>query len=264
MPLADIGGRNLYYERRGSGAPLLLIQGMAGHHGIWGEPLLTRLEQDFDVLVYDHRGVGDSTDVPGQFTIAELAADALSLLAALDLRSAHVLGFSLGGMVAQELVLAAPERVRSLVFAATYAGGAGASLVAPGAMQMLGAMNTGDAIVAVRAAFTANLSPTYTADEKHFETFMTTALSVPVPVELVVRQAQAAFVHDTSARLPSIKARTLVLHGTADQMLLSSNGEQIAALIPGARLHTFADAGHLFWWERPDEAADLIRQHCLD
>lgn len=265
MPLADLGGRTLYYERRGTqGAPpLLLIQGMAGHHGIWGEPLLTRLERDFDVVTYDHRGIGDSTDVPGAFSTAELAADALALLDVLGWDTAHVFGISLGGMVAQELVLARPDRVRRLVLGCTYAGGAGSTLDAPGPLRMLEAMNSGDAVASVRAAFQANLSPSYTADDTRFEPFMTAALSVVVPVELVLRQAQSAFGHDTSARLPALDVPTLVLHGDADDMVRYSNGVRIAGLVPGARLHTFEGVGHLFWWERPEESAELIRQHCL-
>jgi pimeloyl-ACP methyl ester carboxylesterase len=265
MPLADLGGRTLYYERRGpQGAPrLLLIQGMAGHHGIWGEPLLTRLEQDFDVVAYDHRGVGDSTDVPGPFTTADLATDAVALLDVLGWDTAHVFGISLGGMVAQELALNGPDRVQRLVLGCTYAGGAGSTLDAPGPMRMLEAMNTGDAEASVRAAFHANLSAAYTADDAHFEPFLAAALSVVVPVELVLRQAQSAFLHNTSARLPALRIRTLVLHGNADDMVRYSNGVQIAGLIPGAQLHTFDGAGHLFWWERPDETAGLIRQHCL-
>jgi 3-oxoadipate enol-lactonase len=262
VPIAGLDRRDLFYIRRGSGAPLLLIQGMAGHHNIWGEPLLTRLEQDYDVVAFDHRGIGDSTDVPGQFTIADLASDAAQLLDHLGWDTAHVMGISLGGMVAQELVLAHPDRIRSLVLGCTYAGGEGSTLTAPGPMQMLEAMNTGNVDLAIRTAFNANLSLDYTADESHFEPFKTASLSVRVPVELVLRQAQAAFVHDTSTRLPSVTAPTLVLHGTADQMLVFSNGEQIARLIPASTLHAFDGVGHLFWWERTELTADLIRKHC--
>jgi pimeloyl-ACP methyl ester carboxylesterase len=264
MAIATIGdGRDLFYVRRGSGEPLLLIQGMAGHHNIWGEPFLSRLEQHFDVVAFDNRGIGDSTDVPGDFTILDMAGDALALLDELGWDTAHVMGISMGGMIAQELVLAAPERVRSLVIGCSYCGGEGSSIVAPGPMSMLEAMNTGDPELAVRAGYLANLSPTFTADESHFATFHDAALSVAAPVELIMRQVQAAFVHDTSTRLPTVTVPTLVMHGTADDMLLYSNGELIASLVPGAELHTFPDVGHLFWWERPDEAADAVRAHAL-
>ncbi len=78
-----------------------------------------------------------------------------------------------------------------------------------------------------------------------------------------MRQAQAAFVHDTSARLGQISAPTLVIAGTADQMLVYANSQLIASLIPDAKLLTFDGVGHLFWWERPAETAAAVREHCL-
>lgn len=265
MPLADLGDRSIYYERRGRGVqPLLLIQGMAGHHAVWGEPWLRLLDEHFDIVAYDHRGIGESSDVPGEFSIADLAEDARALLDVLGIGAAHVMGISMGGMVAQELALAHPDRVRRLVLGCTYAGGEGSTIVAPGPLQMLEAMNTGDVDIAIRAAYTANFSATYAADEGHFEPFKDASLSVRVPVEVVLRQVQAAFVHDTSGRLPGLAVPTLVLHGRADQMVLYSNGEHIARLIPGARLASFDDVGHLFWWERPEASADLVVEHCRD
>lgn len=242
---------------------MLLIQGMAGHAGIWGEPLLSGLARDFDVIAFEHRGIGESSDVPGEFSVSDLAEDAAALMDVLGWPSAHVFGISLGGMAAQELVLKHPERVRGLVLGCTYAGGAGSTLDAPGPLRMLEAMSTGDVELAVRAGYEANLSPAYRADESHYEPFKAASLSVRVPVPTVLRQAQAAVGHDTSTRLGTVTAPTLVIHGTADQMLLPSNGEQIARLVPGARLHLFADVGHLFWWERPDETLELIRDHCV-
>jgi 3-oxoadipate enol-lactonase len=263
MPFAQLGSRQLLYTRQGNGQPLLLIQGMAAHHGMWGEPLLSRLADDFDVVAFDYRGIGDSTDVPGQFTTVDLAEDAVAVLDALEWPAAHIVGISLGGMVAQELALRHGERVRTLTLGCTYAGGVGSTLDAPGPIAMFQAMNAGDIEVAIRAAFTANLSPTYTADESHFAPFKTAALAVVVPVPVVLRQAQAAVLHNTSTRLPTLDVPTLVLHGTLDQMLPYRNGQQIAGLVPYARLHTFVDVGHLFWWERTDESAALLREHCL-
>jgi 3-oxoadipate enol-lactonase len=263
MPHVELGSRSLYYERRGTGAPLLLIQGMAGHHAMWGEPLVDLLARDFDVVAYDHRGIGESTDVPGDFSTADLAADAVAVLDGLGWDAAHVLGISLGGMVAQELAIAHPDRIQSLVLGCTYCGGPGSSLAAPGPLRMLQAMNTGNADAAVRAGFLANLSSAYTVDESHYAPFKAVALAVGIPVPLVIRQAKAGFVHNTSARLEQITAPTLILHGTDDEMIGYENGQLIAGLIPGSRLHTFDGVGHLFWWERPDETAELVRKHAL-
>lgn len=114
MAHAVANGRRLHYLRRGAGEPLLLIQGLSGNHLHWGERFLSRLEPAFETIAYDHRGIGLSDPTPAGYTIADLADDAAGLLDAVDLESAHVMGVSMGGMVAQELALRAPQRVRSL------------------------------------------------------------------------------------------------------------------------------------------------------
>src|SRR2546421_3503851 len=103
MPAIPVGEVELDYERSGEGPPLLLIMGMSGTALHWGEPFLELLRGDFEVIVYDHRGIGASSPLTGAITIAQLAEDASALLRALELDSAHVLGISMGGMIAQEL-----------------------------------------------------------------------------------------------------------------------------------------------------------------
>ncbi|MDP9117433.1 MAG: alpha/beta hydrolase, partial [Actinomycetota bacterium] len=205
----------------------------------------------------------ESTDLAGGFSIVDLATDAVELMNALDWPAAHVVGISMGGMVAQELVLHNAGRVRGLVIGCSYAGGPGSSLDAPGPMEMFQAMQTGDLNQAIRAAYTANLSAEFTADEAHFAPFYAASTAVRVPMATVMRQAQAAAVHSTQSRLTQITSPTLVMHGTSDRMLRYSNGELIASLIPRARLHTFDDVGHLFWWEQPVPSATAIRDHLL-
>lgn len=260
---ADLGDRKLSYVRRGDGPPLLLIMGMAGHVGLWREDFLDALAESFDVVAFDHRGIGESTDVPGAFSIAELAADTAALLDAVGWERAHVFGISMGGMIAQELVLNHPDRVERLVLGCTYCGGPRTNPMAPGPMRMVTAMNSGNIELALRAGFEANLSPAWTADEAHWAEFQQIALSEQVPVQVVMRQAQACFVHDTSTRLPTVTAPTMVIAGSSDEMVLPANNEVIASLIPNATMHSLPEVGHLFWWERPDEVLTLLRQHLL-
>ena len=114
MALARAGDIELSYERGGSGPPLLAIVGMSGTRSSWGEAFLGPLREHFEVLVYDHRGTGESSRMDGgRSTIADLAADAAGLLDALGLESVHVLGISMGGMVAQELVIEHPTRAHA-------------------------------------------------------------------------------------------------------------------------------------------------------
>ncbi|MBS1889400.1 MAG: alpha/beta fold hydrolase [Actinobacteria bacterium] len=237
---------------------------MSGTHLSWGEPFLSRLEADFDCVVFDNRGIGDSGPAEAPFTIADLAADALAVMDAAGLETAHVLGISMGGMAAQELALAHPDRLRTLTLGCTYPGGPGSSLIAPqDAGPLLAAMGSGDLERLFRAAYEVNLSPAFRADESHYADFAAMAGALPARRQTVQLQLQAIGSHDTQARLAQIAAPTLVVHGTADKMIPVANGELIAASIPGARLELLEGVGHMFWWEEPARAAELLRAHAL-
>lgn len=262
MSIAKAGEVELDYERSGSGPPLLLIMGMSGTALHWGEPFLEPLRRDFDVIVYDHRGVGASSRLEGAVTIAQLAEDAAGLLDALEIESAHVVGISMGGMVAQELALTHPERVRTLMLGCTYCGGEDSSLTAPEVIQRLTeAMFSGDRQRALRAAFEVNVSAAMADDSELFERSLAIDAQRAVAVPVVMAQMQACMAHDTSARLSELTTPTLVVHGTEDQMLPVENGRLIASRIPGSRLEIFDGVGHLFFWEQPERAAELIRAH---
>jgi pimeloyl-ACP methyl ester carboxylesterase len=264
MALVRIGSAELDVERSGraGGPPLLLIMGMSGTALTWGEPFLERLRADFELIAFDHRGVGASTRLDGEITIAEMAADAAALLEALGIESAHVMGISMGGMIAQELALGWPERVRTLTLGCTYCGGPAAELSAPGVIERLNeAMASGDRERALRTAWEVNVSPEYAADEDAWRRFREIAARRPVAVPVVLAQLQACAAHDTSGRLGELRLPVLVAHGTLDQMLPVGNAHTIASLIPGSQLEIFEGVGHLFFWELPQRSAELVRAH---
>jgi pimeloyl-ACP methyl ester carboxylesterase len=258
----DAGEVVLDYERSGAGPPLLLIMGMSGTSLHWGEPFLAPLRRDFDVIAYNHRGVGASSWLEGPVTIAQLAEDAAGLLGALEIDAAHVLGISMGGMVAQELALGHPELVRTLALGCTYCGGAGSSLTSPEVIQRLTAgMASGDRELALRTAWEVNVSAAMAADEDAYSRFLAIARRRAVAVPVILAQMQAVVGHDTSARLPGLRVPTLVVHGTEDQMIPVQNGRLIASLIPGSQLELLEPVGHMFVWERPERSAELVRTH---
>jgi 3-oxoadipate enol-lactonase len=263
MTLVDAGQIKLDYERSGEGSePLLLIMGMSGTALHWGEPFLEQLRRDFDVIAYDHRGVGASTVLDGPITIRQMADDAAALLAALQLDSAHVMGISMGGMIAQELALNHAERIRTLTLGCTYCGGPGSELAAPEVIQRLAeAMMSGDRERAIRVGWEANVSAAMAADDDAWARFRETAMSRAVAVQVVMEQMQAIAAHDTYERLGELGSLpTLVIHGTEDQMLPVANGRLIASRIPGSRLEILDGVGHLFFWERPERSAELVRE----
>jgi 3-oxoadipate enol-lactonase len=261
MPTIELAtGPTIHYVRRGEGEPLLLIQGMSGNHLAWGEPFLAELERDFDLVAYDHRGVGHSSPVTDPFSITDLADDAAALIDALGWDSAHVVGVSMGGMVAQELALRHPQRTRTLTLGCTYCGGEGSGLASSQVSTKLAeAMMSGDPDRAIATAYEVNVSPGYGADKSAYATFYEMATALPTPVPVIMLQMQAIQAHNTLGRLGEISAPTLVIHGTVDEMLPYSNAVLIASRIPNAQLETLEDIGHMFWWEQPQRSADAIR-----
>lgn len=263
MPSVDASETELHYERAGEGEPMLLIQGMSATHLTWGRAFLGRLEPHFDCVIFDNRGMGRSGRAKLPFTIVDLAGDTVALLDALEIEDAHVVGISMGGMIAQELALAHPERIRTLTLGATYCGGPEGTLMAPEDVKLLGAaITSGEPEQVRRAMWEINLSPTFRADEDNYATFCAMAEALPAPRAVVTQQMQACAAHDTSARLGQVSVPTLVVHGTADRLLRVSNGHQIAALLSVEPV-LLDDVGHMFWWEQPERSAELIRDHAL-
>jgi pimeloyl-ACP methyl ester carboxylesterase len=262
MPVATAGEVQLSYERDGSGPPLLAIIGMSGTLLSWGEPFLSPLRESFEVIAYDHRGIGESSRMGAPFTIAQLADDAAALLDALELDSVDVFGISMGGMVAQELALAHPERVRTLTLGCTYCGGEGSALASPSVGRRLAeSLSSGDLELALRTGWEICISPRYVDDEELYAAYRANALKRRAPREVIIAQMQAIFAHDTSTRLSGLEMPTLIVHGTADELIPVQNAHVIAGHMPAARLELFEDVGHLFFWEEPLRSAELLRDH---
>ncbi len=245
----------LHHVQRGSGPPILLVQGLGGDSVHWGEAFLRRLEQRFTVTAYDHRGIGRSprlAEGTAAFSIPDLAEDAAALLDHLGLASAHVLGLSMGGMVAQELVLRHPERVRTLVLAGTTAGGPTALGTYPPIVQALaGPLLRGAGVpealvgMVVGRARQLGVAP----DEAALRT--------------ILAQVGAIGGHDTLERLRGVAVPTLVLHGERDPAVPVANARILADAIPGARLEVLAGAGHIVFWQQPERCAELVAEFAL-
>ena len=246
---------NIKWESQGDGSPLLLIQGLG--YGRWGwEPVVPGLAARHRVVTFDNRGIGESDKPEGPYTAAQMAGDALQVLDEAGIERAHVLGASLGGMIAQELAVAAPERVDKLVLCCTTPGG-------PTTVPM--------PEVTVRLFAEA---PTL-APEVALRRFVENALGEDPPIEIVNDlfarrvanppdpagwQSQAAAGMTFAGVDGEIAAPTLILGGTADNVVDHRNAEVLAARIPGARVELLAGAGHLFFWEQPDESVRIINE----
>src|SRR4051794_31167785 len=200
----SVNGARLYFERHGRGEPLLLITGFTISSAVF-EPVLDLYTRRFECIVYDNRGSGRSS-APLITSMPELAADAAGLLQALGLGSAHVYGLSIGGMIAQELAIRFPERVRGLILGATTPGGPRAVLPAAGELAALGG-----AIARRRSLADALFSPAFRRDHpdrvRALLPYFARHRATP---RGVWAHWWATVYHDTVSRLGRIQAPTLV------------------------------------------------------
>jgi pimeloyl-ACP methyl ester carboxylesterase len=239
----------------GEGAPLLLIQGLG--YGAWGwDPVVPGLAERFRVLTFDNRGSGGSEIPPGPYTAGEMAADALQVLAEAGVERAHVAGASLGGMIAQELAVAHPERVDRLVLCCTTPGGADAVPMPEVTVRLFGEAATLEPQIALRRFVENALAPGEEAVAD--ELYRRRLASPPDPVGW---QGQAAAgTTFPGVDLSRVQAPTLVLHGTADNVVDPANAALLAARVPDARLERLEGAGHMLFWERPDAFVRLLTE----
>jgi len=239
------------WERHGAGAPLLLVHGLG--YARWGwEPVLEGLARSFDVILFDNRGIGESDAPPGPYTVAELAADAIQVLDEAGVERAHVLGTSLGGMVAQELALSHPERVDRLVLACTTPGGPESF---PMPEQTVALMERG----ATLRQFVENALAPEPA-EGIVERILRHREATAQPLEAWTAQAAAGAAFDALDRVAGIAAPTLILHGTADTVVDSRNTALLALRISDARVELFPGGGHLFFWEEPERFVEVVTE----
>jgi pimeloyl-ACP methyl ester carboxylesterase len=252
MPVARSGDTELYWESTGAGAPVLLVMGLGMNATGWWRTVPV-LAGSFRVLAFDNRGVGRSGRPPGPYSVAQMADDAVAVLDAAGEASAHVYGISLGGMIAQELVLRHPQRVRSLVLGCTTPGGPRAVPAAPETLAFFERRGGMPAEEAVWASVPYNYGPETRRDHgERIAQDIAQRLRFPIEPEPYRAQLAAALGHDAHDRLGDIRAPTLVIHGTEDVMVLPANGRLLAEAIPGAELLDGPGAGHLYFTDAPE------------
>ena len=235
------------WESHGSGKPLLLVQGLG--YARWGwDPVVPALAERYRVLTFDNRGIGESDKPDGPYTAELMAGDALQVLDEAGVERAHVVGASLGGMIAQEVAAAAPERVDKLVLCCTTPGGADAVPMPAVTLQLLADSASLEPAVALRR-FIENALGTPPDDGLVEELLRRRLADPPDPLGW---QAQAAAGTTFPGIAGSIAAPTLVLHGTEDNVVDHRNAELLADRIPGASVRLFPGTGHMFFWEQPD------------
>jgi len=268
MATARVNGIDIYYEVHGNGEPVLLIMGLGANTTGWFRQV-PALSREHRVIAFDNRGSGRSDKPNEPYSMGQMADDARGLLDELGIDSAHVFGMSLGGMIAQELVLRYPERVSTLVLGGTMAGGPSAIVAGPEVVQQFVSLAGMPLVQALEAGLALLYSEEYIAANKG-DLVRRSLLNAHLmaPMYALQRQFMAIVGFNAHARLHEIGSPSLVLTGTADRIMPAHNSRLLAEGIAGARLVEFEGAGHGFLVERAEEVnttvLGFLREHRAD
>jgi pimeloyl-ACP methyl ester carboxylesterase len=251
MPVCNLPGLELYYVERGQGEPLIFVNGLAGDSMAWMGQLKT-FSRHYRCLATDNRDVGQSSYASSSYTVRDLAADLVGFCAQLRLPPAHVVGVSMGGMIAQELALAAPDRVASLVLVNTLAA-ADDWFRAMLALFKLIRQQGPDT-----ATFFSRVLPWWVSHEFFLDSGRTSWLmwllsQNPYAQKLdgFLRQLEAVAAHSAASRLSGIRCPVLILSGVDDHIMPPRFAVELKRLIPHAKLEQISGVGHALPLENP-------------
>jgi 3-oxoadipate enol-lactonase len=256
MPYAtSTDGTQIYWEESGTGEPLLLIMGLGYSHEMWHR---TRPEMaaHYRTILFDNRGVGKSGVPQGAYSIAQMAADAATVLDAAGVQKAHVFGVSMGGMIAQEFALNYPERVNRLILGCTACGGRDGVAAAQPVLDILLA-RAGMTAEEGAAAIVPYIYDSSTPRDRVEEDLVIRRRTFPDAAGYM-GQLQAIFAWTARDRLANIQAPTLIIHGETDELVPPRNGQILAENIPGSKLLMLPRASHIFVTDQPEKSHNAV------
>ncbi|MGE0826354.1 MAG: alpha/beta fold hydrolase [Candidatus Binatia bacterium] len=258
MPRAHINGVGLTYDLQGAGTPLVLIHGAQGDRSMFAR-LAPIFAQHFHVLTFDQRGSGESEKPDMAYSIAMLADDTAALMGHVGFVSAHIIGVSMGGMIAQEFALRHPQKIRSLVLGCTTPGGPNAVPLGGGPLARAYSTQPMSAEERGRALAEACFTKGYIDNHPEIIPAMIEARRQrPIEPTALGHRMKAAHAHNTYDRLPHIAAPTLVIAGKDDVLISWENSRILAERIPGAKCVILEPAGHIFWTEQAERSQQEI------
>lgn len=263
MQFTDGPVRIAYDTNGGEGRPrLLMVMGFSMRGNVW-LPQVQGLGGEHTLAWFDNRGIGESDLPPTTFRMAELAQDALRVADTLGWARFHVVGVSLGGMISQEIALAAPERVQSLTLIATHAGGP--TGVFP---TLKGFFHWVQAAFGPQSGRVHNLTRLLypesflaTVDPADLRARMLLQVGQRPRTRTALMQLWAVILHNTRARLPGVRSPTLVVKSEADLLVRPHHSDFLHQNIPGARLVSIPDAGHGLTFHAAATVNEAIREH---
>jgi pimeloyl-ACP methyl ester carboxylesterase len=259
----EIDGRRLAWRSVGRGPRLLLINGYAATSEDWDPGFLMRLARSFEVICPDNRGVGASQLGLSEVSIDYMAADLELLLDALELDRVPIVGWSMGGFVAQRLAVRSPDRVAAMALLASDPGGSDSILADPTIWLRLTDHSGTPRDQASRLI--SLLFPPQRAPEidRQFGDVVATARAALSAEALIAQEGAMLAWHSSEQPRPGEPPPpTLVVHGSADVVIPAANADPLAARWPGRQAELFDDCGHAFFAQEPQRAASLIGSFC--
>jgi pimeloyl-ACP methyl ester carboxylesterase len=253
------------YEMKGEGFPLVMIIGFGVNLDYWNTRMIEELSKNFKTVVFDNRGTGRTDVSDKEYTIKLFADDTAGLMNALGISKAHILGWSMGGMIAQELALNYPEKVAKLVLYSTSCGGAKSVPMSQEASGMFMRFFAGgmSAEEAARMVIRLNFTNDFIDNNPDFVNLMIERiLRIPASRETLMRQMTAIRNFSAFDRLSGIKAPTLVLSGKRDIVIPPENGSILVKAIPNARLACLEKSAHALT-EDMEEVIKVITEFLL-
>jgi pimeloyl-ACP methyl ester carboxylesterase len=261
MQHANVNGIEIAYDVRGSGPPLVLIMGYRLSSLAWPLDFIDAMAECFTVVLYDNRGTGRSAKPTFGYEIANMARDLGGLLDHLEIPRAHILGYSMGGAIAQEFVRQFPDRVLRLVLCATMCGGPRATYASPSVVRVMRELDGLKPEEIARRIWRVTYSPGYLANHRELaEDQMRREIAAPTPLHAADLQYQAFAEFDCSEILSQVKAPTLVLTGDLDELMSPQNSRLITGLIPRASLIVIPGCGHRVMWEATNECVGFVTE----
>jgi pimeloyl-ACP methyl ester carboxylesterase len=269
MPFADIDDIKICYYVFGEGEPLILISGLGMDNTSWIYQVPT-LKDFFKVIIFDNRGIGRSTGTIGPYTIEMMAEDTVKLMRYLSINRAHILGSSMGGMIAQEIAISYPGRVNKLILSSTSPKPRKLLLkkLSEGLKDLLNEdieniIEIDSRRVVFEKVFNFILRQVFSdrfleENKKLIEETLKKYLSEGTYVETFLKQVRAIRHHNTLERLKYIKAETLIIAGEKDKLVSPENSKILAKKIPNARLVMIKDAEHALHFEMPEKFNKIV------
>jgi len=253
MSKVNINGCDIYYDVHGQGDPLVLIMGLRRNVEWWYRQI-PALAEHFQVIAFDNRGAGRSDKPVMEYSIRLFADDTAGLMDALELPCAHILGFSMGGYIAQELALNYPDKVKNLILACTGCGGDRVVLMSPERLEKFTANAGLKPEEILRKDMEIYFSDQYVKQHpEKIEEFIEISLRHYQPADAFERQFDACLRHDTVARLNRLAVPTLIMTGDDDPLVPPENSHILKELIPAAELFVFPGGRHCMIIEKADQ-----------